>query len=57
MPKNNLVIVATANGATFTSGMVKSFQLAQDDASVAVYQKDSKEKTLVIRDLNSKKQL
>ena len=56
MPKNNLVIVATSNGETFTSGQVKSFQLAAEDASVVAYQKDAKEKTLLIRDLNSGKE-
>ena len=53
MPKNNLVIVATASGETFTSGQVKLFQLPAEDASVLAYQKDAKEKTLVIRNLNS----
>ena len=53
MPKNNLVIVATASGETFTSGQVELFQLAAEDASVVAYRKDAKEKTLVIRNLNS----
>ena len=50
-PKNGLVIVTTATGAIFTSGQVKSFQLAETNPKIAVYQKDTKEKSLVIRDL------
>ena len=50
-PKNGIVIVTTATGAIFTSGQVKSFQLAETNPKIAVYQKDTKEKSLVVRDL------
>ena len=53
MPKNNLTILPTFGGSAFTSGQVKSFQLGATNSNVLAYQKDAKEKTLVIRQLSS----
>ncbi len=51
MPKNSLAIVSTATGAIFTSGQVKSFQVPAINSTVLAYQKEGKEKTLVVRQL------